>query len=166
MFMMTSTPPVPTVDARPGAAPGREPIVLFASLLAVLTYVDRVCISKAEPYLSAKFHLNDEQMGYVFAAFSLGYALFEVPGGWLGDRIGSRRVLTRIVLWWSFFTAATGWVWNAWSLIITRALFGAGEAGCFPNLTRIFTTRLPVSARERGQGLLWVSPRWSGALTP
>ena len=105
-------------------------------------------------------------MGWAFAAFNWAYALFEVPGGWLGDRIGPRRVLTRVVLWWSFFTAGTGLVWSSTSLIVTRALFGAGEAGCFPNLTRIFTTWLPVSARERAQGTLWFAARWSGAFTP
>jgi len=164
--MMTSTPPVPAVAARPGESPGREPIVLFASLLAVLTYVDRVCISKAEPYLSAKFHLSSEQMGYVFAAFSLGYALFEVPGGWLGDRIGSRRVLTRIVLWWSFFTAATGWAWTFGSLLVMRFVFGAGEAGCFPNLTRALKAKLSEPERVRAQSILWLSARWGGAFTP
>ena len=59
----------------------------------------------------------------------------------------------RIVLWWSFFTAATGWVWNPSSLIVTRALFGAGEAGAFPNLTRVLTTWLPVKERERAQAM-------------
>ena len=161
-------PPVPIVD--PGAAareaPGREPIILFAGLLAVLTYVDRVCISEAKPYLSARFHLDHEQMGYVFAAFSLGYALFEVPGGWLGDRIGSRRVLTRIVLWWSFFTAATGWAWNFGSLLVLRFVFGAGEAGCFPNLTRAIKTRLSEPQRVRAQSILWLCARWGGAFTP
>ena len=70
------------------------------------------------------------------------------------------------MLWWSFFTAATGWVWNAPSLVVTRALFGAGEAGCFPNLTRVFTTWLPEQQRERAQGVLWFAARWSGAFTP
>jgi len=164
--MMTSTPPVPTVDARPGAAPGREPIVLFASVLAVLTYVDRVCISMAEPYLSKRFELSGEQMGWVFAAFSLGYALFEVPGGWLGDRIGSRRVLTRIVLWWSVFTAATGWAWSFGSLLTMRFFFGAGEAGCFPNITKALKARLPEPERVRAQRVVWLSARWGGAFTP
>jgi MFS transporter, ACS family, glucarate transporter len=105
-------------------------------------------------------------MSWALSAFVFAYALFEIPGGRLGDRIGPRRVLMRIVLWWSFFTAAVGSTWNAVSLIVTEALFGAGEAGCFPNLTRIFTTWLPKSERDRAQGLLWLSARWSGAFTP
>ena len=72
-------------------------------------------------------------MGWAFSVFNWAYALFEVPGGWLGDRIGPRRVLMRVVVWWSFFTAATGWVWNVAVASSSRAtLFGAGEAGCFP----------------------------------
>jgi MFS family permease len=72
----------------------------------------------------------------------------------------------RIVLWWSFFTAATGWAWNLTSLLATRAFFGAGEAGCFPNLTRVLTVWLPSNARERAQANLWLAARWAGALTP
>jgi MFS family permease len=102
----------------------------------------------------------------VLAAFAWAYALFEIPGGWLGDRIGPRRVLMRIVVWWSVFTAATGWAWNAASLIVIRALFGAGEAGAFPNITRVFTTWLPVRERERAQATLWLATRLSGAFTP
>ena len=105
-------------------------------------------------------------MGWAFSVFGWAYAFFEIPGGWLGDRMGARRVLMRIVIWWSFFTAATGWVWNTTSLIVTRTLFGAGEAGAFPNMTRIFTTWLPGRERERAQAILWLSSRWGGALTP
>jgi ACS family glucarate transporter-like MFS transporter len=144
----------------------RTRVTAYALLIAVIMYLDRVCIAQAAPLISADLGLTRVQMGWAFAAFNWAYAIFEVPGGWLGDRIGPRRVLTRVVLWWSFFTAFTGWVWNAPSLIVTRALFGAGEAGCFPNLTRIFTTWLPVVAREKVQGLLWFCARWSGAFTP
>ena len=135
-------------------------------LLAIIQYTDRVCISQAAPAMRRDLDLSLVQMGWALSIFVWAYALFEIPGGWLGDRIGPRRVLMRIVLWWSFFTAATGWAWNAASLIVTRALFGAGEAGCFPNLTRVFTTWLPKSERERAQAILWLSARWSGAFTP
>jgi MFS family permease len=144
----------------------RHVTTAYALVIAVIMYVDRVCISQAAPSIQQELGLSRVEMSWAFAAFTWAYALFEVPGGWLGDRIGPRRVLTRVVLWWSFFTAATGWVWNATSLIVTRALFGAGEAGCFPNLTRVFTTWLPVRQRERAQGLLWFAARWSGAFTP
>jgi MFS family permease len=140
--------------------------VAFAMLLAIVQYLDRVCISQAAPAMSRDLHLSTVEMGWVFSVFTWAYALFEVPSGWLGDRLGPRRVLMRIVMWWSFFTAATGWAWSAASLIVTRTLFGAGEAGCFPNLTRIFSTWLPKDERERAQGWLWLAARWSGAFTP
>jgi basic amino acid/polyamine antiporter, APA family len=106
------------------------------------------------------------QMGWAFGAFGLAYSLFEMPGGYLGDRMGPRKVLLRIVLWWSFFTAATGRAWNLASITTTQFLFGAGEAGCFPNLTKAFTTWLPAREKVRAQGIMWLSARWGGAFTP
>jgi MFS transporter, ACS family, glucarate transporter len=144
----------------------RHVVTAFAVTLAVITYIDRVAISVSVPFISEDLHLSTIQMGWALSAFGWAYAAFEIPGGWLGDRIGPRRVLMRIVLWWSAFTAATGWAWSATSLIAIRALFGAGEAGAFPNLTRVFTTWLPVGARERAQALLWFATRISGAFTP
>ncbi|MDP9322358.1 MAG: MFS transporter [Acidobacteriota bacterium] len=140
--------------------------VVFAMTLAVIMYIDRVCISQAAPLISKDLGLTKIQMGWAFSIFGWAYALFEIPGGWLADRMGPRRVLMRIVIWWSFFTAATGWAWSAMSLLVTRALFGVGEAGCFPNLTRIFTLWLPHRERERAQANLWLAARWGGALTP
>src|SRR5689334_22304687 len=100
---MNASPDVRTVEEglAPRATRARYGVIAFAASVAALTYVDRVCISKAEPFITKEFGLKPEQMGFVFAAFGVGYALFEVPGGWLGDRIGARKVLTRIVLWWS-----------------------------------------------------------------
>ena len=144
----------------------RRTVTWFAVSLAVITYIDRVCISQAAPAMRRDLGLTAIEMGWVFSVFTWAYALFEIPGGWLGDRIGPRRVLMRIVLWWSLFTAATGWVWNLPSLLVTRTLFGAGEAGAFPNLTRAFTTWLPSKERERAQAILWLSARWGGAFTP
>ena len=109
-------------------------VIVFAITLAVVTYIDRVSISFAAPFISKDLGLDKRQMGAIFAAFGWAYALFEIPGGYLGDRMGPRSVLTRIVLWWSFFTAATGWAWNYASMLVCRFLFGVGEAGGFPNL--------------------------------
>ncbi len=105
-------------------------------------------------------------MGLVLAAFAWAYAIFEIPGGFLGDWIGPRKVLLRVVLWWSFFTAATGWVRSLSSLIVTRFLFGAGEAGCFPNITKIFSAWLPEREKVRAQGIVWMAARWGGAFAP
>ena len=110
----------------------RYGVLAFTVTLAVVTYIDRVAISVAGPYIRTDLGLSDVQLGWVFTAFALAYALFEIPGGYLGDWLGPRRVILRIVLWWSFFTAATGWAWSFVTMVATRFLFGAGEAGCFP----------------------------------
>src|SRR4051812_18245275 len=102
--------------ARIGASRVRRTVMAFAASLAVLTYVDRVCIAQAAPYLQQELHLSASQMGLAFSVFSLAYGLFEIPGGWLGDWIGPRKVLMRIVIMWTFFTAATGYVWSFASL--------------------------------------------------
>jgi len=157
-------PHLQTVTERPTRV--RYWVIVFAVTLAVITYIDRVCISFAAPAIQQELRLSAKQLGWVFLIFNWSYALFEIPGGFLGDRIGPRKVLMRIVVWWSFFTAATGWAWNYVSLLVTRFMFGAGEAGCFPNLTKVFTTWLPEAERVRAQGIMWLSARWGGAFTP
>jgi MFS family permease len=144
----------------------RRGVLGFAVTLAIITYVDRVCISQAAPFMQAELGLTGAQMGLAFSAFAWAYALFEIPGGWLGDRIGPRKVLMRVVIMWSAFTAATGYVWNLASLVIARFFFGMGEAGCFPNLTKAFMIWLPDQERTRAQAILWLGARWGGALTP
>src|SRR5436190_2127478 len=131
-------------------------VVVFISLLAFILYVDRVCIAKAQKNIQGEFRLTDAQFGYVCGAFTLAYALFEIPGGWLGDRFGPRKVLMRIVVWWSVFTAATGWTVGFVSLLVTRFLFGAGEAGCFPNSAKTYSIWLPADERNRAQSFLWI----------
>ena len=125
----------------------------------MITYVDRVCIAQAAPSIQSELSLTAGQMGLAFSAFAWAYALFEIPGGWLGDRIGPRKVLMRVVILWSVFTAATGYVWNLASLVFARFCFGAGEAGCFPNLTKAFMIWLPGHERTRAQAILWLSAR-------
>ena len=156
--------PQPAAAAAPTGA--RYITLAFALSLAVITYIDRVGIGQASGAIRRDLNLTTIEMGWVLGIFGWTYALFEIPGGWLADRIGPRKVLMRIVLWWSFFTAATGWAFNAPSLIAARALFGAGEAGCYPSLTRVFSIWLPLRDRERAQATLWLVSRWSGALTP
>ena len=144
----------------------RYRVVGFAISLAVLSYIQRVAISQAAGPISHDLHLNKAQMGFVFGAFGLSYALFELPAGLLADRLGVRRVLSQIVLAWSIFTALTGVAWNVTSLWVVRFLFGAGEAGCFPNLTRMLSVWLPARERVSAQSLMWACTRWGGAATP
>jgi len=144
----------------------RSWVVVFGVTLAILSFVDRVCISQAAPLISKDLNLDKTQIGAVFSAFLLSYALFEIPGAWYGDYAGARKGLMRIVAGWSAFTALTGWAWNYTSMIVIRFLFGIGEAGCFPIITKSFATWLPSAERTQAQGLLWTAARWGGAFTP
>src|SRR6266704_3005196 len=159
-------PPPSRLSAAVRPSHARYWVIVFAVTLAVITYIDRVCISKAAPLIRRDLVLTKQQMGYAFSAFGWAYALFEIPGGWMGDLICPRKVLMRVVVMWSAFTAATGWAWNALSLMLCRFCFGIGEAGCFPNLTKAFTIWLPAVERVRAQGIMWLSARWGGAFTP
>src|SRR5436309_3249242 len=125
------------------------------ALLSSLTYLDRVCISQASRSIRAELRLDELSMGLVFSAFTLSYALFEIPSGRLGDRIGPRKVLVRIVVWWSLFTALTGVAWGLASLLLIRFAFGAGEAGAYPNIARALTGWFPPEQRGRVQAVIW-----------
>jgi MFS transporter, ACS family, glucarate transporter len=163
--MIAQTPgALPITESRPTHV--RYWVVVFAVTLAIFSYIDRVALSRAAGTIAKELNLNKAQMGWVFFAFASAYAVFEIPSGYMGDRWGPRSVLMRIVVWWSFFTVATGWAFNFISLFLTQLLFGAGEAGCFPNLTRALATWLPREERVRAQGIVWLSARWGGAFTP
>lgn len=151
-------------DTRPTHA--RYWVIVFAASLASITYIDRVAMAQAAPFLTSELGLTTVRVGYVLAAFEWSYALFEVPSGSLGDRLGAKAALTRIVVFWSAFTAATAWAWNFASLFVIRFLFGAGEAGCFPNLTKTFKAWLPQREQPRAQGIMWMSARLGGAFAP
>lgn len=128
--------------------PKRYFMVVGTFLLALLLYVDRICISVAKEPISEAMGLSDKQMGWVLAAFSLGYAFFQTPSGILADRFGPRKILAAIVSIWSLFTALTGLAFNFISLLIVRFLFGAGEAGAFPGMSRAIYSWIPL--KERG----------------
>jgi MFS transporter, ACS family, glucarate transporter len=146
----------------------RHGVLAFAVALAALTYLDRVCISHAGVTAAIKreLGLSDVQMSYVYSAFTLAYALFEIPTGAWGDRIGTRRVLTRIVVWWSSFTMLTAAAVSYGWLLLIRFLFGAGEAGAFPNVARTFSRWFPVAERGTAQGVFFAGAHLGGGLTP
>jgi ACS family glucarate transporter-like MFS transporter len=144
----------------------RYVVIFFAMTLAMITYVDRVVFAQAKPEIAQEFQLSNSQMGVLMSVFGLAYMLFEVPGGWLADRFGPRSLLSYIVLWWSLFTAATGWAWSYASLLTARFLFGAGEAGCFPGIARMFANWLKGDERVKAQAFTWASARWGGAFAP
>ena len=134
--------------------------------LAVITYLDRVCISVAGPRIQEYLHIGPQQWGWVVGAFAFAYALFEIPGGWMADRFGPRIILTRIVLWWSAFTALTGAVSSYPLLLLTRFWFGAGEAGAFPNAAASIAAWFPAKERGRAFGFLSMAMQVGGALSP
>jgi ACS family glucarate transporter-like MFS transporter len=156
---------VPSSSRVPAASRARVVVLTFAFLLAAVTYLDRVCISAAAPFISDDLRLTTVQMGQVLSAFALAYSLFEIPSGWLGDLIGPRRVLTRIVLWWSAFTMLTGAAAGYPSLIATRFLFGAGEAGAFPNMSRSLSRWFPQCERGKANGVMFFGSRVGGMLS-
>ena len=136
------------------------------SLLAVITYLDRVCIAVAGPRMQDALHISPAAWGWVLSVFSLSYSAFEIPTGALGDRIGPRRVLTRIVVWWSAFTSLTGAVSRYSILLLVRFCFGAGEAGAYPNAATVIGRWIPAAKRTRAWGILWMTSQAGAALSP
>jgi MFS family permease len=157
----------PLIAAAESAAPSiRRRVVVFGASLAFLSFLDRAAISQAAPAIAKDLHLNPAQLGLVFSAFGITYAAGEIPSGWLCDRFGARKLLTRVVVLWSLLTAATGLAWSFPSLVVTRLLFGAGESGCFPGLARVFRTWLTPQQRNSAEGVKAAAARWGAALTP
>jgi len=132
----------------------------------MITYMDRVVISTAVPVIQEDLGFSLVTMGWILSAFRWGYALFQIPGGWLGDRIGPRRALALIVTVWSFFTSATALAWNAVSMAVFRFLFGIGEAGAFPTATRSLSRWMLPAERGYAQGVTHAGSRLGAALTP
>jgi MFS family permease len=141
-------------------------VLAVLSILAVITYIDRVCIAVAGPRMQRELGIGPEQWGWVVGAFALAYALFEIPAGRMGDRIGARLALTRIVWWWSIFTAITGAVSSLPALLAARFAFGAGEAGAFPGMSGAVSQRFPLRERGRAFGVIWMASQLGAALSP
>jgi MFS family permease len=149
-----------------GSTKASHRVVALLVLLFGITYLDRVCISVAGPRIQEDLHIGPIGWGWVTGAFTISYCLFEIPSGILGDRIGPRRVLTRIVLWWSAFTALTGAVTSYYPLLVIRFLFGAGEAGAFPNAGVVISRWFPPSRSATMCGVTLMASQIGGALAP
>lgn len=141
-------------------------MLLLLVALAIVTFLDRISISVAAGRIQQELSISPSGWGWILGAFVLAYGLFEVPTGALGDREGQRAVLTRIVLWWSAFTGLTGLAWSFPVLLVTRFLFGAGEAGAYPNIAGALQRWFPAEERARAQGFIWSASRFGGALAP
>jgi sugar phosphate permease len=141
-------------------------VLFLISLMYLITYLDRVNISTAAPVISKEFNFDKITMGVIFSAFVWSYALFQIPGGWLGDRFGPRRVLTAIVTYWSLMTACTAAAGGALSFTAIRFLFGIGEAGAFPVATRSMQLWYPRQERGLVQGVSHSASRLGAAIAP
>jgi MFS transporter, ACS family, glucarate transporter len=172
---MSQAPPVRSLsepgeivgpDQSPRPTRVRYGVLGFLAAMTFVLYLDRACIGQALPVIQRELSLDEWGKSLVLNAFALAYALFEIPAGRWGDRNGSRGVLTRIVIWWSVFTALTGASWGFAMLVVVRFLFGAGEAGALPNAARVLRQWFPDSSRARAQGLVTAAMLLGGAAAP
>lgn len=149
-------------------APTRIRYVVLALTIAAyfITYLDRTLLSAAAPSIQKEFGFTVEMFGWVLASYQFAYALFQIPGGWLGDRFGPRVALGAVVIWWSAFTALTTITWSVGSLMVILFLFGAGEAGAFPIATRSLSSWILPSERGFAQGITHAGSRLGSTIAP
>ena len=145
----------------------RQRFVLISILFfhSVNTYMDRVCIASAADYIIKDLSISKEMLGLILGIFAVGYALFQVPSGWIADRFGPRKALTIVVSVWSVFTALTGAARNALQMLVLRFMFGVGEAGAFPGATQAFFRWLPVKERGLAHGINFSGSRLGAAFS-
>ena len=146
-------------------------LVFGLFILSAVAYLDRVNISIAGSSIAAEYHLSNVQLGWIFSAFLVGYALFQTPGGWLADRLGPRRVLTAGVLWWGIFTALTAVVSTkiAFTVLLfaaVRFLLGAGEAIIYPASNQFVSRWIPSAERGIANGLIFAGVGVGAGATP
>lgn len=146
--------------------PYRFRVLLLLFALVLVMYLDRLAIAVAGPRIQREMGLSASHWGWIIGAFTLAYALFEIPSGMMADRVGPRKVLTRIVLWWSAFTALTGAATSFGGMLIVRFLFGAGEAGAFPNCTSAVSRWVHTAERARALSVFWMATAAGGMLSP
>ena len=146
--------------------PKRYQVLCVLSILSMITFLDRIALSSAGGAIMDDLHINAVQWGWILGMFTFTYGVFEIPTGWLGDRIGGKKVLTRVVLWWSLFTVLTGLATGFVMLLVIRILFGMGEAGAYPNTSIVLRKWFPAIERARAQAVIWGASRLGAALTP
>ena len=144
----------------------RHGVIALLAALSIITFIDRMAIAVTGPAIQRDLGITPDQWGWVLGAYVIAYAVFEIPSGAMGDAHGYRKELTRITVWWSFFTAATALCRNFWQLTAARFLFGLGAAGAYPNMSGVLYRWLPSRERARGQGVIWAASRFGGALAP
>jgi|ERR1035437_658978 ACS family glucarate transporter-like MFS transporter len=146
-------------------------LIFWMFLMGAISFLDRVNISIAGQAVQSDFNISNVQLGYVFSAFVIGYALFQVPGGRLADRFGPRRVITIGVLWWSLFTTFTALVptglgISLWMLAGVRFLLGIGEAVVYPASNRLVANWIPTTERGTANGFIFAGVGAGAGITP
>jgi sugar phosphate permease len=142
-------------------------VVLFLlCMMYLITYIDRVNISTAAAVIKTEFGLSNTQLGLIFSAFAYPYAIFQIIGGWVGDRFGPRRTLFACGLIWALATILTGFAGGIVSLILCRVMLGFGEGATFPTATRAMQYWTPAGRRGFAQGLTHSFARFGNAVTP
>jgi len=160
----------------------RYSILGLLCIMAMITYLDRTMNARAQNEIMGAVGRPVADFFWVLTAFQLAYALFEVPTGYLGDRYGPRRTILRLVLLWSFFVGFNPVIGLVFPrelqilgttifvaylvLIFAEFMFGAGEAGAFPNITRALYNWFPLAQRGFAQGSIWLSARFMGGMAP
>jgi MFS transporter, ACS family, glucarate transporter len=143
----------------------RHQVLLVLSVLSVITFLDRIAISTAGKRITDDLGLSDVQWGWVLGIFTLSYGIFEIPTGLLGDKLGAKKVLIRVVLWWSVFTVLTGFATGFTMLLVIRFLFGMGEAGAYPNTAIALAKWFPAYERGQAQAIIWTASRLGAGLS-
>ena len=144
----------------------RYQVLTVLSVLSMITFLDRIALSSASSSIMSELNISTVQWGWILGMFTIAYAAFEIPTGWLGDKFGGKKILIRVVLWWSLFTILTGFANGFVMLLLVRFLFGMGEAGAYPNTSIVLAKYFPVLERGRAQATIWGASRLGAALTP
>jgi MFS family permease len=145
---------------------GRKTSVVGFVLLYLafcISYIDRAAISLALAQIGKDFNLQASDLGIVISAFFLGYAVMQVPGGWLSDRFGSKYVVIVTIAMWSLFTAFTSLAWSLTSLIVIRFIFGIAEGGFPPASIRAVAELFKKDSRPKMSALL-LSSNYAGSM--
>ena len=141
-------------------------VLLIICIMYLILYVDRVNISTAAPLIKADLNLSNTQLGLVFSAFAYPYALFQLIGGYIGDKFGARLTLCVSGLIVCVATAATGAVGGLASLFVARLALGIGEGATFPTATRAMAVWTPERSWGFAQGITHSFARIGNAITP
>jgi MFS family permease len=164
---MTNGPEANTsLTIRQRALSATTVVLVLICLMYGITYVDRVAVSTAAFIFKRELNLNNMQVGLVFSAFAYPYLVFQIIGGWLGDRFGARLALSVSAVIWAIATLATGMVGSLGGMLFARVMLGFGEGATFPTATKAMSDWVPESNRAFAQGITHSSARLGNSLTP